>query len=76
MAHIVLADNGQQFTLEDDIAADDTQVVEILRESYPQLGTPTIRRETAADGTLIVTVIKRPGSKGRTSDPYTETILC
>jgi len=38
-------------------------VQEVLRDSYPELGTPTIQRETR-DGTLIVTVIKRPGSKG------------
>lgn len=63
MATIVLADSGQRFTLDDAIAADDTQVTEILRESYPELGTPTIRRETQ-DDTLVVTVIKRPGSKG------------
>ena len=63
MAVIKLPDNGQEFTIDDEIAADDTAVQEVLRDSYPELGTPTIQRETR-DGTLIVTVIKRPGSKG------------
>ncbi|MDQ2806417.1 MAG: hypothetical protein M3Z04_05795 [Chloroflexota bacterium] len=63
MARIILADGGQRFTLPDETVTTDQQVVEILRQSYPELGTPTIQRETQA-GELVITVIKRPGSKG------------
>jgi hypothetical protein len=63
MAQIFLPDNGQQFELDDDIAAKDDILKEALRPIYPEIGNAKISRETV-DGVLTVKVVKQAGRKG------------
>ncbi len=63
MATIKLSDNGQTFTLPDEIAGDDERLRNALKPFYPEMANAEIRRETKDDG-LIVTVVKRAGPKG------------
>lgn len=63
MAKIILTADGQEFEIEEEIAADDELLKSVLRSSNPALGDPEIKRETK-NGQMIVRITKRAGPKG------------
>lgn len=63
MAKVILTADGQEFDIEDEIAADDELLKSVLKSSYPQLGDPELKRETKG-GVVTVRVTKRAGPKG------------
>lgn len=63
MATLQLPDNGQSLLIEDRIARDDTLLRQALAIVYPGAANADIKREEK-NGELVVTVIKRAGSKG------------
>ena len=64
MATVKLAGDGQEMQLEESVAASDEQLKRILVLFYPDLSNADIRRETDKEGRMVVTVVKRAGSKG------------
>jgi hypothetical protein len=63
MAKVILTTDGQEFDIEDEIAADDDLLKSVLKSSYPQLGDPELKRENK-NGLMTVRVTKRAGPKG------------
>lgn len=63
MATVKLPDNGQQFPVDDAIAANDELLKSVLRSVCPEIGEPTIRRDKE-NGEMVVTVVKQAGRKG------------
>jgi hypothetical protein len=62
--------DGQQFTLDDAVAANDELLIRALRSVAPEIGQPKIGRETQ-DGQMVVTVVKQAGPKGGGDPPPT-----
>jgi hypothetical protein len=54
---------GQELTLAEEVASDDAKLRAALVTVYPSLATAEIHR-TREDGVLVVTAVKRAGSKG------------
>lgn len=63
MATLQLPDNGQSLPIEDRIARDDNLLRQALAIVYPGAANADIKREEK-NGELVVSVIKRAGSKG------------
>ncbi len=63
MALVKMPDNGQQFTLEDEIAQSDDLLKAALRAVYPEIGDARISRENK-DGQMVVSIVKQAGRKG------------
>lgn len=67
-AMIHLPDNGQEFTLPEEWASDDSKLKQALKPLYPEVGDAKISRETK-DGVMHVTVVKQAGKKGAGANP-------
>ncbi|MEH2067907.1 MAG: hypothetical protein V7K47_07025 [Nostoc sp.] len=56
--------DGQDIRIDDAIAQNDQDLKKVIVPFYPQLANAEIKRETTAEGLLIVRMIKQAGFKG------------
>jgi hypothetical protein len=67
--------DGQKISLPMAIALDDDQLVRALVSFFPDAANAQIEREHQDDGSLIVKVTKRAGSKGSPSEMLPEQLI-
>jgi hypothetical protein len=58
---------GQEVPIPDELAATDEQLRASLAPFYPEMASGEIKRETRADGQVVISVVKRAGTKGLAS---------
>lgn len=63
MADAKIRFEGQELSIAEEVASDDAKLRAALVTVYPSISTAEIHR-TREDGTLVVTAVKRAGSKG------------
>jgi hypothetical protein len=74
MALVKITTDGSEFQLSDEIAGNNEKLREALSPFYPELANAEIERELV-DGTWIVKVTKRAGTKGSGSSPVLRVLM-
>jgi hypothetical protein len=74
MALVKITTEGSEFQLSDEIAGNNEKLREALSPFYPELANAEIERELV-DGTWIVKVTKRAGTKGSGSSPVLRVLM-